>query len=406
MPSLRSLPSRHALLAAAMLGTPALAQAAILEVGPGRPFATPCAAVAAAQDDDTILVDAAGSYDGDVCTWHRNRLTLRGVNGRPHIDAAGQHAQGKAIWVIAGDDTTIENVELSGCRVPEHNGAAIRQEGTNLTLRHVYFHHNEDGILTSPDPASTILVEHSEFAWNGYGDGYTHNLYIGRVGHFIFRESWSHHGVVGHLLKSRAMRNDILYSRLTGESGGTGSYELSFPNGGLAFVIGNFIEQPPTSENGAMLDYLSEGPGGNTEHRLFVVNNTFVNNRGSGTFLKIHPGIDEPALARNNIFHGPGTPSSDASTVLDHNYAGSGPLFADPAAYDYRLLASASAVIDAGTDPGTSGGESLAPARMYLHPAAGIPRPAAGAIDIGAWEWTEDAIFSDGFDATLPPVSP
>lgn len=372
--------------------------AATLHVGPGEAFATPCAAVAAASDGDTIFVDAAGDYAGDVCTWHRHGLTLRGVNGRPHIEAAGQHAQGKAIWVIAGNDTVIENVEMSGCRVPDRNGAAIRQEGRNLTLRHVYFHDNEDGILTGADRDSTILIEYSEFRHNGYGDGLSHNLYIGNVGHLVFRYNWSHDAVVGHLLKSRAARNDILYNRLTGEAGSSGSYELSLPNGGLAFVIGNFIEQPATSENGALLDYLSEGTGPNTDHRLFVVNNTFVNHRHAGTFLKIGNGIGEPAVARNNIFHGPGTVSSRTDTVLDHNYTGSAALFVDPDAHDYRLLPTAAEVIDAGTDPGSGAGESLRPLAVYVHPTGAAARAEDDAIDIGAWELPRDSIFADGFE--------
>ena len=75
------------------------------------------------------------SYRGDVCAWSTSGLTITGVHGRAHIDAAGANSEGKAIWVIAGNDTTIENVELSGARVPDDNGAGIRQEGAGLTLR-------------------------------------------------------------------------------------------------------------------------------------------------------------------------------------------------------------------------------------------------------------------------------
>lgn len=373
-------------------------QCATLQVGPGQAYATPCAAVAAAADGDTILIDAAGNYDGDVCAWQKNGLTLRGVNGRPHIDAAGLDAQGKAIWVIGGDDTTVDNIELSGCRVPDHNGAGIRQEGTNLTVRHASFHHNEMGILTGADPASTITIEYSEFANNGYGDGYSHNVYIGHIGHLIFRYNWSRASLTGHLLKSRAARNDILYNRLTGEAGGTESYELTLPNGGLTFVIGNLIEQPATSPNSAMLDYLSEGFGQNTDDRLFVVNNTFVNDKHSGTFLAIRSATVTPAVVRNNIFWGGGTVSQQASAILDHNYTGSDALFTDPAHYDYRLLPSASAVIDAGTAPGSGAGESLTPTGIYVHPAAGAPRAQVGPIDLGAWEWAGDLVFADGFE--------
>lgn len=376
---------------------PLAASGATLQVGPGQPYARPCAAIAAAAEGDKILIDAAGGYDGDVCAWSRDRLTLRGVNGRPRIDAAGQNAQGKAIWVIAGADTTIENVELSGCRVPDRNGAGIRQEGANLDVRHAYFHDNENGILAGDRAGSTITIEYSEFAHNGYGDGQSHNLYVNHVDRLVFRHNWSHGAVVGHLLKSRARENRIEYNRLTGESGGSESYELSLPSGGLAFVVGNLIQQPATSENGALLDYLSEPGGANPDDRLFVANNTFVNERGSGTFLQIGAATTTPVVARNNLFHGNGTLVTQAAAVLDHNYSGSEPMFVDPARYDYRLVAGAP-VIDAGTDPGSGAGESLRPTRVYVHPAAGADRAVDGTIDIGAYEWLGDAVFADGFE--------
>ena len=150
-------------------------------VGPGQSYATPCAAIAAASDGDTIQIDAAGSYNGDVCAWTKNALILRGINGRPHIDAANQNAQGKAIWVISGNDTVVDNIELSGCHVPDANGAGIRQEGVNLTVRHAYFHDNENGILAGDKSGSTIIIESSEFVHNGAGDGKSHNLYINHV---------------------------------------------------------------------------------------------------------------------------------------------------------------------------------------------------------------------------------
>ncbi len=370
--------------------------AAILEVGPGRPYATPCAAIAAAGDNDTIRIDAAGNYAGNVCAWAKNGLTLQGINGRPRIDAAGQHAQGKAIWVIAGNDTVIDNIEFSGATVPDGNGAGIRQEGRNLSVRHAYFHHNENGILAGASAGSTITIEFSEFAYNGAGDGFTHNLYIGHVDRLLFRHNWSHHALVGHLLKSRARENHILYNRLTGESGGTASYEINLPNGGLSFVIGNLIEQPPTSQNGAMLDYLSEGSA-NPDQRLFVINNTFVNNRGSGTFVQVASGTIAPAVLRNNILSGGGNPTNQASAVRENNLVATNPLFVDAAQHDYRLLPGSPA-IDAGIAPGVGAGFDLAPVAEYRHPNAAAVRAIAGVIDIGAHEFGETPIFRDGFD--------
>ena len=73
----------------------ALAEAKTLQVGPGKKYKTPCQAFEAARDKDIIEIDAAGKYDGDVCTIGRNNLVVRGVNGRPRIDAAERTRRGK-----------------------------------------------------------------------------------------------------------------------------------------------------------------------------------------------------------------------------------------------------------------------------------------------------------------------
>lgn len=389
---------RNAVISACVLALlPLSAGAATLDVGPGQPYATPCAAIAAAANGDTIRIDAAGNYNGNVCAWSKNGLSLIGVNGLPRIDANGQSAQGKAIWVIVGNDTLIDNIELSGASVPDANGAGIRQEGRNLTVRNAVFRDNENGILANSVTGSTITIEYSEFDGNGAGDGQSHNVYINRVDRLVFRHNWSHRASVGHLLKSRAVENHILYNRLTGEAGTTASYEINLPNGGLSFVIGNLIEQPSTSQNGAMLDYLSEG-NPNPDLRLFVVNNTFVNNRGSGTFLQVSANANA-LVARNNIFFGGGSLTNQNGAVLDNNLVATNPLFVDAANYDYRLTASSPA-IDAGVAPGNGAGQSVVPVSIYVHPLAGASRAVDGVIDIGAYEFGESPIFVDGFDGT------
>src|SRR6185436_16623544 len=146
-------------------GVGATAWGATRTVGPGKTYAKPCAAIAAAQDSDVIEIDAAGDYAGDVCAIARSNLTLRGVGGRAHIDAAGKAYGGKGIWVIQGANTTVENIELSGAKVPDLNGAGIRQEGAGLVVRNCVFHDNEDGILSGS--GGEILIEGSEFANNG-----------------------------------------------------------------------------------------------------------------------------------------------------------------------------------------------------------------------------------------------
>src|SRR5262249_4871663 len=100
------------------------ANAATLQVRPDKPYKTPCAAIAVAAPGDTIEIDE-GLYSGDVCAWSTDNLTLRGVNSqlRAHIDADHKNAQGKGIWVPHGSNTVVENIEFSGAKVRDHNGA-------------------------------------------------------------------------------------------------------------------------------------------------------------------------------------------------------------------------------------------------------------------------------------------
>lgn len=356
--------------------------AALLRVGPDQQYATPCRAAAEAAAGDTIQIDAAGNYGGDVCSWTINGLTIVGVNGRPKIDAMGQSFRDRATWMISGNDTTVENIEFTGAHGPYHNGAAIWQLGTNLTVRKCYIHGNEDGILAGDNPSSHILIETSEFADNGYSDGQSHNIYVNHIAQFTLRFSYSHDSISGHLVKSRAVQNFILYNRLTGETG-TSSFELDLPNGGLSYVIGNIIEQGPSTENSTIVAYGLEGLT-NPDSNLYFVNNTVVNDRYNGNFIKVAP-YAPPVLVQNNIFSGPGLMINQLDARLLNNRK-SGVVFVDSGEYDYHLRPGSMAR-DAGSNPGTVNGYSLTPKFQYVHPACFETRTMSGAaIDVGAFE--------------------
>jgi hypothetical protein len=183
----------------------------ILRVGPTRRLKMPSDAAREAQDGDIIEIDA-GVYPGDVATWTQNRLILRGVGGLAHMQSNGATAKDKGIWLFEGNDNTVEHIEFSGARATHQNGSGIRLHGSGLTVRHSFFHDNEDGILGGYGEDSEVLIEYTEFARNGYGDGQSHNIYIGQIGSFTLRYSYSHHSNTGHLVKSRARSNFILYN--------------------------------------------------------------------------------------------------------------------------------------------------------------------------------------------------
>jgi hypothetical protein len=364
------------------------AQAAILSVGPGKQFQTPCQAIRMAHPGDVIEIDAT-TYTGDVCFWNTNNLTLRGVGGRPVLVAGGASIQGKGIWAIGAVNTTVENIEFRGARGLAKNAAGIWHEGKNITIRHCVFRDNQNGVMGSNISQDTV-IEHSEFAHNGNKDGYSHNVYIGISRSLVFRYNYSHHARQGQLLKSRAATNHILYNRLTNEDG-IGSYEIDLPYGGRSYVIGNVIHQgPATNQQGAIIAYRLEGAHPSApSSQLYVVNNTVVNERAAGaTFVRIAPGVTTPAVIKNNIFFGPGVVTTQADAILANNLTGAAdPMFVNRAAYDYRLQA-ISPAIDRGVNPGADGGVTLSPAFEYVHPVSGSARTAVGMPDIGAYEYS------------------
>ncbi len=369
---------------------PGSVAATIWQVGPQRTYTAPSQVAGLVGNGDTVEIDA-GVYAGDVAGWTANNLTLRGVGGKAHLQANGNAWGQKGIWVIAGNHNVVEDIEFSGCTVPDKNGAGIRLEGQGLRVTRCYFHHNENGILASTISVAKIVIEHTEFAWNGYGDGYSHNLYINHADTLLFRYNYSHHAVVGHELKSRAHVNLILYNRFSNEATGTASRCIDLPNGGTALIMGNVIHQGPLATNNNVVGFGLEGLTNNAPHQCIVVSNTMVNERSICNFFSINASSDL-FKARNNILAGVGnfnTGTLPTNTDTAANITGSIQdfAFADPALYDFRLTAQSLPALNVAVAPGTLGSFSLVPDLVYLHPAGFTSRCINAQPDAGAYEY-------------------
>ncbi|MDQ1267154.1 MAG: type sorting protein [Bacteroidota bacterium] len=379
--------------------------AAILQVGPTRQYQKPSEAAKAVADGDTVEIDA-GVYAKDACVWNKNNLLFRGIGGMAHLKAEGAYSQGKAIWVIQGTNTTVEYIEFSECAVPDNNGAGIRQEGAGLILRRCYFHDNENGVLAGANSESDFLFEFCEFNHNGYGDGYTHNMYIGHIRSFTLQFCYSHHANVGHNVKSRADHNYILYNRIMDEDNGNSSFLIDLPNGGYSYIIGNLLMQGARAENKTLINYGAEGLT-NVFAGLYVVNNTCINRRQTGTFINIKDGTQETKIV-NNLFAGVDAAlktaivgAADTSNNI-YNVNISDFLFADEPNYDYHLLKGSPAIEAAMNDPGEFNGYSLFPAFEYKHPADSSFRPSKLNLDCGAFAFIDETgIFSESSDANI-----
>jgi hypothetical protein len=322
-----------------------------------------------ARDGDVVEIEA-GDYHQDVAVWEQARLTIRGVGGAARLLAGGRNAEGKAIWVIRNGDFDVANIDFIGARASDMNGAGIRFQGGRLRLRRCLFWDNQMGLVSSndtPTPRSELIIEDSEFAYS-YVDSkrWGHNLYVGSMRALTVTGSYFHHAGIGHLIKSRATINDIRYNRLTDEVGGRASYELEFPNGGVAHVIGNIIQQQIATENSALVSFGAEGYKWPT-NTLYFASNTLVNDHPyGGTFLRVAPGSGG-VVSANNLLVGPGRYQvADRLTVVNDVRADWEDLRM-PTRQDYRLARTTASMAYqqlSDTLPGTR----LMPNAQYVHP--------------------------------------
>jgi hypothetical protein len=343
-----------------------------LRVGPGRDLRRIADAARVARDGAVVEIDA-GDYVGDVAVWTQAGLTLRAVGGRVRLHAAGRHAEGKAIWVVRGGPVTVEGIDFEGAAVPDRNGAGIRLESGHLVVRRCRFLDSQCGILTGNSPDSQLDVESSEFGRLGAGDGLSHGLYVGTIERFRLVACHVYGGRVGHLVKSRARHNRIECNRLTDDAGGHASYELEFPNGGVAEVLANVIEQGGDTRNAVIVSYGAEGLRG-LEHLLAMVHNTLVNRRLlGGTFVRVaHDGV--AVTLRNNLLVGAGRAYAGRDADIAGDWRAPLSALQQPDAGDWRLRAAPPGYRPAALPPG------LAPGQEYRHPGRLEPRQAP-------WGW-------------------
>lgn len=342
-----------------------------IRVGPDQQVRSISVAATMARDGDTIEIEA-GDYLADVAVFKQANLTLRGVGPtRPRLIASGASAEGKAIWVLRGGQVTVENLEFRGARVPDRNGAGIRMERGQLKVSNCKFEDNENGILTANDADMLLVIENSEFSHNGAGDGKSHNIYVGNIKKLSVTGSYFHHAKVGHLLKTRAKENHIFYNRLTDETGGRASYELDLSNGGIAYVVGNLIEQSSQTENSNIISFGPEGYKSET-NELYLINNTIIDNRPSnGNILLAKQGASKIVLM-NNLLVSQKKFDTRYDSASSNNLNVDWDQFVLAARFDFRLKET-SKLVGKYVMPGQANGINLAPQREYVHPAGSRP---------------------------------
>jgi hypothetical protein len=317
-----------------------LAHSATLRVGPNEAITRISDAAQLASDGDVVEI-APGEYRGDVAVWKQKRLTIRGTGQRPVLIADGKSAEGKAIWVIRDGDFVIDNIEFRGARVVDGNGAGVRFERGKLQIRNCAFIDNQTGLLTANFADAQLRIEDSLFAQAPrQPETLPHLLYVGRIARVEIRGSRFHNGYRGHLIKSRARSSDLRYNLIYDGPGGEASYEIDFPDGGVATLVGNVIGQSAATQNPVVIAYGAENRAW-PENAIYLSHNTLTSARATGAwFLRIWTerfpnGVN--VLGINNLTVGPGVFTLAARGEFRGNFPALGNVLSDESKLDFSL---------------------------------------------------------------------
>ena len=220
--------------------------------------------------------------------------------------------QGKGILVVDAD-LHLESVDISGARVSDGNGAAIRHQAGNVTLKKVLLHNCQNGILGPGSTSATeVVMDECHVYENGTGTGQTHGLYIGKISKFSCSNSRFDSTSIGHHLKSRAMVSIVNDCELGTSFTGNESYNLDFQNGGLVTIERCVLRQGADTDNSVMLNFGDPDKVLWDDNALLVQGCTFVSRRGGVGIRNLIPTV--VADVRDCNFIGVATPISGRHT--------------------------------------------------------------------------------------------
>lgn len=308
----QSLPLLAVLTAALLLAPSAMART--LEVGANKEFKMPSEAAAKAQDGDVVTI-APGEYF-DCANWHANNLTIEGTGPDASAVITDKTCSGKGLFLTSGKNITVRNLTLQRARVADMNGAGIRMQADDLTIDHVKFINNQNGILSNIEVRGHLIIRNSEFTRNGTCEhSCAHGVYVGnldllRIEHTKFYETQH-----AHSIKSRAKRTEVIDCNIADGPEGNSSYLIEVPNGGSLLVSGNTLEKGPKAENRTTAIVI--GTEGVTQPTpdIVIENNTFHDD-GDYSTVFVTNRTATPAVLKGNKLFGQVKPLQGDGTVV------------------------------------------------------------------------------------------
>lgn len=337
----------------------------------------------------------------------------------------------RGCWQVASEGAhyEISDIVFQNCRASSSAGIRMINSGP-VTLRNCLFQHNTNGLTGASE---ALVVEHSEFFDNGKTlttGNMTHHLYI-FGGAFTLRYSYLHDGHEGQAFHVRARESTLEYNWITRPASYVGDIMSCeqfcgpAPHQQVMLLRGNVIVQGSPA-NGSQLFalYRDADPDPAARMELNLIHNTIIGTPRSGTHNLVNLRNDSVGTyvrAYNNIIYNVATfaePAeasasnwgvegannwfSDGTAALGglvDSIVGTEPGFADLGESNYSLLSGGAAVGAAASDV-----EYPVDREYYLNEDQAMKwRPRATALDLGAFESTNDAAAVGATDeAPLP----
>ncbi len=200
--------------------------------------------------DGTVMI-APGTYR-ECAIQQAGHVTFKAaVPGQVIFD--GVTCEGKAALVLRGEGSTVDGIIFRGMRVGDGNGAGIRIEIGDLTVRNSMFLDSQEGILGSNDDPHRITVDRSTFSGLGQCDetpDCAHSVYVGGAhASLTVTNSRFERGRGGHYVKARLPNVTITGNSFDDTAGSKTNYMIDLPEGATGLIANNTFVQGKAKEN-------------------------------------------------------------------------------------------------------------------------------------------------------------
>ena len=244
---------RRIVLIAVALAVPAAAQqgrAPFTIQETGQTFSTIDDAVQSVRMGTATILIAPGVYH--QCTVQAGGIiTFKAVQPGTAI-FEGTACEGKAAFVLRGQGSVVDGLVFRGIRVGDGNGAGVRTEIGDLTVRNSTFLDSQEGILGGHPSGQKITIDHSTFAGLGQCDqtpDCAHSIYLANQGSVTITNSRFERGTGGHYVKLRVPNVTIADNSFDDTRGHKTNYMIDLPEGSRGLITHNTFVQGPDKEN-------------------------------------------------------------------------------------------------------------------------------------------------------------